>query len=80
MTASTGEVPGRIFMSYRREETAYSAGWLFDRLVGHFGRPAGGLRPLEGLRLLDVGCGGGLISEPLARLAAAHRLGGCCSW
>ena len=38
MTASTGEVPGRIFMSYRREETAYSAAWLFDRLVGHFGR------------------------------------------
>ena len=38
MTVSTGDVPGRIFMSYRREETAYSAGWLFDRLVGHFGR------------------------------------------
>jgi 2-polyprenyl-6-hydroxyphenyl methylase / 3-demethylubiquinone-9 3-methyltransferase len=45
--------------------------FLRDELVGHFGRPAGGLRPLEGLRLLDVGCGGGLISEPLARLAAA---------
>jgi hypothetical protein len=38
MTASTGDVPGRIFLSYRREETAYPAGWLFDRLVGHFGR------------------------------------------
>jgi WD40 repeat protein len=38
MTVSIGDVPGRIFMSYRREETAYSAGWLFDRLVGHFGR------------------------------------------
>jgi ABC-type multidrug transport system ATPase subunit len=38
MTASTGEVPGRIFMSYRREETAPYAGWLYDRLSQHFGR------------------------------------------
>ena len=29
---------GRIFISYRREETAYPAGWLFDRLVAHFGK------------------------------------------
>ena len=36
----------------------------------HFGRPAGQLRPLEGLRLLDIGCGGGLVSEPMARLGA----------
>jgi 2-polyprenyl-6-hydroxyphenyl methylase/3-demethylubiquinone-9 3-methyltransferase len=45
--------------------------FLRDQLVAHFTKPAGGLRPLQGLRLLDVGCGGGLISEPLARLAAA---------
>jgi WD40 repeat protein len=38
MTASTGNTPGRIFISYRREETAYPAGWLFDRLASHFGR------------------------------------------
>ena len=44
--------------------------FLRDELVRHFQRPAGALRPLEGLRLLDVGCGGGLIAEPLARLAA----------
>jgi 2-polyprenyl-6-hydroxyphenyl methylase/3-demethylubiquinone-9 3-methyltransferase len=31
---------------------------------------AGGLRPLEGLAVLDVGCGGGLVCEPLARLGA----------
>jgi hypothetical protein len=29
---------GRIFISYRREETAYAAGWLFNRLADHFGR------------------------------------------
>ena len=38
MSASTGNVLGRIFMSYRREDTAYPAGWLFDRLTSHFGR------------------------------------------
>ncbi|KAG2289036.1 hypothetical protein Bca52824_048640 [Brassica carinata] len=27
-------------------------------------------RPFEGLRLIDVGCGGGLLSEPLARMGA----------
>ena len=29
--------PGRIFISYRRDETAYPAGWLFDRLSDRFG-------------------------------------------
>jgi tetratricopeptide (TPR) repeat protein len=29
---------GRVFISYRREETAWQAGWLFDRLVDRFGR------------------------------------------
>jgi TIR domain len=29
--------PGRIFISYRREETAYPAGWLYDRLADRFG-------------------------------------------
>ena len=31
---------------------------------------AGGLRPLSGLRLADIGCGPGLLSEPMARLGA----------
>jgi WD40 repeat protein len=38
MMASTLTGAGRIFISYRREETAYPAGWLFDRLVEHFGQ------------------------------------------
>ena len=29
--------PGRIFMSYRREDTAMAAGWLYDRLRERFG-------------------------------------------
>jgi 2-polyprenyl-6-hydroxyphenyl methylase/3-demethylubiquinone-9 3-methyltransferase len=44
--------------------------FLRDALVGHFARTAGGLRPLEGLSVLDIGCGGGLVCEPLARLGA----------
>jgi hypothetical protein len=38
MMASTPAAGGCIFISYRHEDTAYPAGWLFDRLVGHFGR------------------------------------------
>jgi hypothetical protein len=38
MTASIPVADGSIFISYRREETAYPAGWLFDRLVEHFGK------------------------------------------
>ncbi len=39
--------------------------------AAHFGRDAVGLRPFEGLTLLDIGCGGGLLSEPMARLGFA---------
>jgi dipeptidyl aminopeptidase/acylaminoacyl peptidase len=31
------DVQGRIFISYRRDDTAYPAGWLFDRLAERFG-------------------------------------------
>ncbi|HTZ76859.1 MAG TPA: bifunctional 2-polyprenyl-6-hydroxyphenol methylase/3-demethylubiquinol 3-O-methyltransferase UbiG [Stellaceae bacterium] len=44
--------------------------FLRDALAGHFGRDPKSLTPFEGLRLLDIGCGGGLIAEPLARLGA----------
>ena len=33
--SATGR-PARIFISYRREETAYPAGWLYDRLRGRY--------------------------------------------
>ena len=47
--------------------------FLRDQITKRFAdRPGradgGGLRPLEGLTILDVGCGGGLVCEPLARL------------
>jgi 2-polyprenyl-6-hydroxyphenyl methylase/3-demethylubiquinone-9 3-methyltransferase len=43
-------------------------GFLRDRLVRHFGRDTAALRPFEGLRLLDIGSGGGLVAEPMTRL------------
>jgi hypothetical protein len=37
MSESTSSLAGRIFISYRREETGYAAGWLYDRLAARFG-------------------------------------------
>jgi TIR domain len=37
MAGSIPAASGRIFVSYRREETAYPAGWLYDRLADRFG-------------------------------------------
>src|SRR3569833_2508239 len=39
--------------------------------ASHFGRDGRSLRPFEGFSLLDIGCGGGLLSEPMARLGFA---------
>jgi len=37
----------------------------------YFERDSMALRPFEGLSLLDIGCGGGLLSEPMARMGFA---------
>src|SRR5215207_8919562 len=37
MVESAAPVPGRVFISYRREATAYPAGWLYDRLANRYG-------------------------------------------
>jgi len=44
--------------------------YIRDQACAHFGRDPRQTRPLEGLRLLDIGCGGGLLCEPMARLGA----------
>ncbi|NBC34297.1 MAG: bifunctional 2-polyprenyl-6-hydroxyphenol methylase/3-demethylubiquinol 3-O-methyltransferase UbiG [Alphaproteobacteria bacterium] len=46
-------------------------GYIRERVAAHFGRADGGTTPLAGLSLVDVGCGGGLLTEPMARLGAA---------
>lgn len=45
--------------------------YIAGQIAAEFGRDRRSLRPFEGLRLLDIGCGGGLVAEPMARLGAA---------
>ncbi len=45
--------------------------YIRDRAAAHFGRDPHRLDSLEGLRMLDIGCGAGILSEPLARLGAS---------
>lgn len=42
--------------------------FIRDRTAAHFDRDVRDPRPLSGLKLLDIGCGGGLLSEPMTRL------------
>lgn len=44
--------------------------FIRERVCAQFGRDPKALDSLKGLRILDVGCGGGILAEPLARLGA----------
>jgi 2-polyprenyl-6-hydroxyphenyl methylase/3-demethylubiquinone-9 3-methyltransferase len=44
--------------------------YLVDKIKNHFGILPNGSYPFKNLKLLDVGCGGGLIAEPMTRLGA----------
>jgi 2-polyprenyl-6-hydroxyphenyl methylase / 3-demethylubiquinone-9 3-methyltransferase len=45
--------------------------YIRDRTAEHFGRDPTRLDSLAGLRILDIGCGAGILCEPLARLRAS---------
>ncbi len=44
--------------------------YITEQIAGEFDRDLTRDKPFEGLRLLDIGCGGGLLCEPMARLGA----------
>jgi 2-polyprenyl-6-hydroxyphenyl methylase/3-demethylubiquinone-9 3-methyltransferase len=44
--------------------------WILEQARAHYGLAPGAQAPLAGLRALDIGCGGGILSESLARLGA----------
>ena len=46
-------------------------GFVRDSIDAHWGGDSRAVRPLAGKRALDVGCGAGLMAEPLARLGAS---------
>jgi len=45
-------------------------GYIRDQICAHFDRDPTAPLPLKGLTILDVGCGGGLVTEPLCRMGA----------
>ncbi len=45
-------------------------GYITDQIAAEFNRDLGQPEPFKGLRIIDIGCGGGLLSEPLSRLGA----------
>ncbi len=49
---------------------AFRVDYLLRRTASEFGRDPDGAQPLKGLRVLDIGCGGGILSESVARLGA----------
>ncbi len=44
--------------------------YITQQIAGEFDRDLTQANPFKGLRILDIGCGGGLLSEPMARLGA----------
>ena len=45
--------------------------YVRETVIAHFGLDGTAARPFDGLRFLDIGCGGGLLSEPMTRLGAS---------
>lgn len=44
--------------------------YIRDRIAAQFERDPKSPQPFKGLRILDIGCGGGLLCEPIARMGA----------
>jgi 2-polyprenyl-6-hydroxyphenyl methylase/3-demethylubiquinone-9 3-methyltransferase len=62
--------PGGKFAPLHRLNPTRLA-FIRERCLEHFGRDARSRAPFSGLRLIDIGCGGGLVAEPMTRLGFA---------
>ena len=86
MHAKTGSVNANEIAHFARDSKAWwdesgpfrplhrlnpaRIGYIRDRICAHFEKDARKPRSLKSLEILDIGCGGGLVCEPLARLGA----------
>lgn len=52
------------------KQTPARLSFIREMLVQHLGLNPSQIKPLQKIKILDIGCGGGLISEPLARMGA----------
>lgn len=66
MAAEWWDPKGKFAPLHRFNPTRLA--FIRDQALIRFGRDGAARRPFEGLRALDIGCGGGLLSEPMARL------------
>jgi 2-polyprenyl-6-hydroxyphenyl methylase / 3-demethylubiquinone-9 3-methyltransferase len=69
MAAEWWDPRGRMGMLHKLNPTRLA--YIRDTACRHFGRDPKARKSLEGLRVLDIGCGAGILSEPLCRLGAA---------
>ena len=68
MAAEWWDVDGKFRPLHRFNPVRLA--YVRDVAAEHFGRDPKSGKPLSNLRLLDIGCGGGLLAEPMARLGA----------
>ena len=47
--------------------------YIKEQVCARFGRDPYDPKPFRGLRFLDIGCGGGLLTEPMAQARRRHR-------
>ena len=69
MAAEWWDPRGRMGMLHKLNPTRLT--YIRDTACRHFGRDPKARKCLEGLRVLDIGCGAGILCEPLCRLGAA---------
>lgn len=63
------DVNGKFKPLHRLNPTRIA--YIRDKVAAHYNRDISKPYPLKGISIVDIGCGGGLLSEPMARLGAS---------